>query len=99
MTGVVPESLEMAFGIVAEQAFGHTPELIIEQVPVRGCCRDCGHTFDFTRFPVACENCKSYNVEPSGGRELELTALEVEEPNENHQHQADNSQSKHRSSK
>jgi hydrogenase nickel incorporation protein HypA/HybF len=85
MTGIVPESLEMAFSIVAEQTFGHVPELIIEQIPISGCCRDCGHTFVFTRFPVTCENCESINVEPSGGRELELTALEVEEPNENHQ--------------
>jgi Zn finger protein HypA/HybF involved in hydrogenase expression len=35
MTGIVPESLEMAFGIVAEQTFGTVPELIIERVPVK----------------------------------------------------------------
>jgi len=78
LTGVIEEPLEMAFRLVAEEQFGCSPVLIVESIPVSGRCLDCGAVFEFTVFPTLCPICESINIDPSGGRELELVSLGVE---------------------
>jgi len=80
LSGVNPEALELAFPVAAENTPAAESRLIIETVPARARCRECGQeSSPGFPFPV-CEHCGSLDLEISAGQELLLRALELEVP-------------------
>jgi len=82
LAGIVPEALDFSFSFAAKDIIGSVPTLEIEEVPVEGHCLDCNHRFTFETFPVTCPECDGIRIEHEGGRDLELTSLEVEDNDE-----------------
>jgi len=78
LSGVERHALEMAFPIALEAAGLEPLELRIESVPARVRCRDCGHEFSPDTLIFLCEQCEGINVDICAGRELEISALQVE---------------------
>ena len=76
---VVPAALEFAFEVVTQDTALEGAELRIETVPATGRCADCGATTEFERFPFACAACGSVDVELSGGEELLVESIEVDD--------------------
>jgi hydrogenase assembly chaperone HypC/HupF len=78
-TGVRPEALGSAF----DELKGNTPAkdavLNIELVPAGGTCRACGGEVGLVGAgePAVCPRCGSTDMEDNGGREMEITGMEL----------------------
>jgi hydrogenase nickel incorporation protein HypA/HybF len=83
---VVPDALNFAFVLVATDTVAEDAELVIEDVPAGGRCRDCGADTALPGFPLTCEHCRSGDVEVLRGEELLVDSLELEEREMVHGH-------------
>jgi hydrogenase nickel incorporation protein HypA/HybF len=76
---VVPEALEFAWHLVTQGTQLDGAELTIEEVPAMVRCRSCGAETQLAGFPAHCAPCGGLDVDVTGGEELLVDALEVEE--------------------
>jgi len=78
-TGVMPDALLFAFDVLKENTPAESAKLIIEEIPVRGVCKDCGKEFESNEpyIVVACPVCGSFSLEITAGKELNITEMEV----------------------
>src|SRR3954471_8601215 len=76
---VVPDSLLFAFELVSAGTELEGAELAIEEVPAQVSCNGCGADTELREFPAHCRECGALDVEISGGDELLVEALELEE--------------------
>jgi hydrogenase nickel incorporation protein HypA/HybF len=79
---VVPDSLEFAFELVAQGTAVEGAELVMQEVPADVSCRACGAMTKLEAFPAHCAACGALDVEVSGGDELLVEALELEDQDE-----------------
>jgi hydrogenase nickel incorporation protein HypA/HybF len=76
---VVPDSLLFAFELVSAGTELEGAELVIEEVPAQVSCNACGAEKVLEGFPAHCGVCGGLDVDVSGGDELLVDALELEE--------------------
>jgi hydrogenase nickel incorporation protein HypA/HybF len=76
---VVPDALSFAFELVAQGTPVEGAELALEQVPATVHCQACAAEGTLTAFPACCPSCGSLDVEVTGGDELLVDTLELEE--------------------
>ena len=76
---VVPPALEFAWELVAEGTVADGAELSLEEVPAALRCERCGGESTLTAFPARCAACGSLDCEVTGGDELLVDALELED--------------------
>jgi hydrogenase nickel incorporation protein HypA/HybF len=80
LSGVVPGALRSAFELARESTPLAGAELVIEEVPVAAYCPACAAE-RVVAFPhLSCPVCGAPTPDVVRGRELEVTALEVEAP-------------------
>ena len=78
-SGVMPDALRMAFGIVRLDTMAAEAVLEIEDIPLGGSCRDCGGKFTVEdQFVLSCPLCQGRDFRLVSGRELDITEIEVE---------------------
>ncbi len=77
LSGVVPEALEFAFDVVARGTMAEGATLDIHRVPLRCYCSGCQHEFEPADYCCECPTCGQASADIRGGREMELTSLEV----------------------
>lgn len=78
MTNAEPDALRFAFEAFSQGTVCEGAKLIIEEVPVRGECKDCGKEFEVEQLFFFCPYCQSPRVKITAGEELLLESLEVE---------------------
>ena len=78
MSAVVPASLTFCWNILTRGGRLEGANLIIDEVPVRVRCRDCGHESNCEDYRFVCPQCKSVAVDIVFGRELTVQSIEVE---------------------
>jgi hydrogenase nickel incorporation protein HypA/HybF len=76
---VVPDALEFAFELVAQGTPAEGAQLVMEEVPAEVRCESCGAHTVLEMFPAQCRACGSLSVAVTGGDELLVEALELEE--------------------
>ena len=76
---VVPDSLDFAFALLTPGTALDGCELEIAHVAAAGRCRACGAESTLAGFPAHCGPCGSLDVDVTGGDELLVDALELEE--------------------
>jgi hydrogenase nickel incorporation protein HypA/HybF len=78
-TGVMTDALLFAFDVLKENTPAESANLIIEEIPVRGVCKDCGKEFESNEpyIVVVCPVCGSFSLEITAGKELNITEMEV----------------------
>ena len=79
LTGVVPDSLRYYFDLLAPDTALAGAALVIEEVPIRGCCADCSARFTIDVLCFTCPACGSGFVELLSGRELQVVSLDTAE--------------------
>jgi hydrogenase nickel incorporation protein HypA/HybF len=77
LSGVVPDALEFAFDVVARGTMADGARLEIQRVPIRCYCAPCGREFEPPDICCQCPGCGRPTADIRGGREMELTSLEV----------------------
>ncbi len=79
LTGAVPRSLEFCFDALK----GNTPlaeaELLIRRVPGTLRCLQCEDTGAVDLFPTVCPSCGSADVRITGGDELRIVSIEIDQ--------------------
>jgi hydrogenase nickel incorporation protein HypA/HybF len=76
---VVPDALDFAWQVLTEGTELDGAELSMEEVPATVHCEVCGAETRLAAFPAQCGACGSLSVEVTGGDELLVDALELEE--------------------
>ena len=76
---VVPSALEFAWELLVQGTPLDGAELALEEVPATVRCEVCGQESTLTAFPAMCGSCGSLSVEVTGGEELLVDALEIED--------------------
>ena len=76
MSGVEKESLEFCFPIACKNTPMENCQLIIEEVPLKVYCPECGHESHPEKFKIHCHNCLNLMVEVLTGKEFKLKCLE-----------------------
>jgi hydrogenase nickel incorporation protein HypA/HybF len=76
---VVPSALSFSFDLVAQGTPVETAELILEEVPAAGLCRECGVESRLEAFPLQCGACGGLDLEITQGEDLYVESLEMEE--------------------
>jgi hydrogenase nickel incorporation protein HypA/HybF len=75
----VPSALSFGFELVTMGTALEGAELRIRQVAVRGRCRMCGEEVEPEAWPLACPVCSSFELAITGGEELYVEALEIDD--------------------
>lgn len=79
LSGVVKDALISAYGIARAETQVADAELVIEEVPLMLYCNPCGKPAPATSLQsLTCSLCGAPSAEVVAGRELEITALELE---------------------
>lgn len=78
-SGVMTDALLFAFDVLKGDTPAKDANLIIEETPVRGVCKDCGKEFesDENYLIFECPVCGSFSVNIVSGKELDITEIEV----------------------
>jgi hydrogenase nickel incorporation protein HypA/HybF len=79
---VVPSALEFAFELVVQGSPLDGAELRIATTPASGRCEACGASVELDRFPFACHACGSVDLTLTGGEELLVESIEIDEDDE-----------------
>jgi len=78
LSGVMPDSLEFCFPVVARGTALEGTILNITEVPLKAVCSACGLTTYPEPFEVECSHCGSLSLTITEGRDFKLVSLEVE---------------------
>ena len=76
---IEPTLLKEAFAVLTSDGPYAGTELVINDIPISGTCRDCGRDFTYEELAVGCPNCGSTNIGITAGLELDIKALEVDD--------------------
>ena len=79
MAGIVPDSLEFCFGAITKGTPLEGAALVIEHVPLRAHCNECGADADIEPTLFACPSCGGRSLTILSGREMQVKEIEVEE--------------------
>ena len=78
-SGADPEAFEFALRLLAEDSPWPDAEVRLRTEPVRLLCRTCARRYETETLDLACPGCGGYDVEVTGGRDLRLESLEIQE--------------------
>jgi len=79
LTGVAADSLRHYFDLLSPGTRLAGSTLLLEEVPIRARCGDCGATFEIDALAFTCPTCASGFVDLLSGRELQVVSLETAE--------------------
>lgn len=80
LSGVEPTLLEQAYPLVASATIAAEAELVIEAMPVRVDCQDCGSQSEVEPNRLLCAHCGGYHTRLRSGNEMLLANLELTVP-------------------
>ena len=76
--GVEPEALRFAFGACTEGSVAEGAELVIEEIPARGRCLDCGQEAPIETYADRCPRCRGGQWRILSGKETRVQYLDVD---------------------
>lgn len=77
LRSVEPRALAACFEVFAEDTVAEGAELVIETVPIRGQCEDCGSEVEITGYHFRCSGCGGTQITLTSGQELCLDSFET----------------------
>ena len=82
LTEVVEYALQFAFESIAPGTMAEGATLVVNHIPSRSRCGQCGHEFEHGRFDAICPKCDNPFNESISGHELDISSIDVELPDE-----------------
>jgi len=79
LTETVDFALQFAFEALTPETMAEGAILIINKVPARSLCHECGIEYAHDRFQMVCTSCGSMDVELLAGRELKIDSIEADD--------------------
>lgn len=79
LTETVDFALQFAFEALTPETMAEGATLVINKVPARSRCLECGIEYGHDRFEMVCSACGSMNVELLQGRELRIDSVEADD--------------------
>ena len=76
---IEPILLGEAFAVLTSDGPYAGTELVVNDIPISGRCRDCERDFTYEELSVGCPNCGSTNIRITAGLELDIKALEIDD--------------------
>ncbi len=78
-TGIMIDALLFAFNVLKEGTLASDSSLIVEEIPVRAMCNDCGEKIESNENYIIfeCPKCGSFSINLISGKELNITEMEV----------------------
>jgi hydrogenase nickel incorporation protein HypA/HybF len=82
ISGFVDESVQFYFDVLSRDTPAQGAMLRFDRRPAMATCRDCGLAWQVTLpLPAACSACGGARLAISGGRELRIDSIEVDDEN------------------
>lgn len=78
MRGIVPDTLDLCFEIIARGTIAENARLNVEEIPLRISCKNCFHVFTPMDFIMICPKCGMTETEIISGMELYVQDIEIE---------------------
>jgi hydrogenase nickel incorporation protein HypA/HybF len=78
MIQIVPDIFKFAFMETVRNSEAQDANIVIEIVPVKLKCADCGNNFQLIENQFCCNNCSSTDLEIINGKELLVKSIEGE---------------------
>lgn len=78
LRAVEPQQLRLCFEMFAEGTIAEGAELLIDELGVRGRCRNCAAEFAVARYRFVCPSCAGSDIEVTQGQELYIESFEVD---------------------
>ncbi len=79
LTGISPDCLHFYFDFLRENTVAANAELSVEEAPLSTTCAACNATLALDELTWICPSCGGALLAFSGGNELDLVSLEVED--------------------
>ena len=78
MSGVVVDSLDFGFKMLAKGTIAEGAKLVVKEIPLIGRCTKCGEERHVDHYDFWCKKCGDGVLEIISGREMQVEYLEVE---------------------
>ena len=85
LSGVEAQLLKNAYPIASAGTIAANAELVIEHLPLKVKCNECGSESDATPNKLICKQCGNWQTSLVSGDELLLMSVELEKDNEESQ--------------
>ena len=79
LSGIVGESVQFYWDMIAQDTIAAGSELHFEHIPASLRCLDCAHRFPMDGQTYACPACGGSRVVAAGGDDFRLDSIEIEE--------------------
>lgn len=78
LTEIVEFALQFAFESLTPGTMAEGATLVVNQVPAKSHCNDCGADYFHDRFEMVCAECGSMFVTLLQGREMQIDSIETD---------------------
>ncbi|MFO7784188.1 MAG: hydrogenase maturation nickel metallochaperone HypA [Desulfatiglandales bacterium] len=78
LSAIVPEALSFGFQVVTTGTELEGAELIMDIIPLRCTCRECGGGFEMEDYNFCCPLCGGVEIDTLSGRELSVKEITVD---------------------
>ena len=79
LSGVCAESVQFAFGLLAQGTIVESAEIVIQQPKAVCQCHACNARTEIDDLVVRCPKCDATDLAIEGGREMMLQSIEIED--------------------
>lgn len=76
MSHIMPDALIFAFELLSEGTQFENAKIVIEKIPTKGQCRNCGNEFIIDDILGNCPKCGGVYIDIISGKELEILEFE-----------------------
>lgn len=78
LSAIVPDALSFGFQVVTAGTELEGAELIMDIIPLRCTCRECGARFEMEDYNFRCPLCGGVEIDTLSGRELAVKEITVD---------------------